>query len=124
MQGVGNRPERLRVASVLAAVSDKCHGVTALRGGAAYSHKAGRDLFQVFVPFNTLAFHHVRRFQYQLIFRVHVVTNGDGHAHGKMLDVVKNPLANTGNVHSQICEVRRLRVSRTVARHSRMNRTA
>lgn len=102
MQGVGNGPERLCVASVLAAVSDKCHGVTALRGGAAYSHKAGRDLFQVFVPFNTLAFHHVRRFQYQLIFRVHVVTNGDGHTHGKMLDVVKNPLANTGNVHSQI----------------------
>lgn len=78
---------------------------TALRGGAAYSHKAGRDLFQVLVPFNTLTFHHVRRFQYQLIFRVHVVTNGDGHAHGKMLDVVKNTLANTGNVNSQIGEV-------------------
>ncbi len=105
MQGVGYRPERFGVSCVLAAVCNKGHGVTALRGCAAYGHKAGRDLFQVFVPFNSLTFDHASRLQYQLIFCVQVVTNGDGHTHGKMLNVVKNALANTGNVHAQIGEV-------------------
>lgn len=102
MQTVGNRPECLCVAGILAAVSDKRHGVAALCGGSAHRHKAGGDLFHIFIPLNTLAFHHVHRFQYQLIFCVQVVTNGDGHAHGKMLNVVKNTLANAGNVHPQI----------------------
>lgn len=96
MQGVGYRPERFGVSCVLAAVCNKGHGIAALCGCAAHGHKAGRDLFQVFVPFNSLTFDHVSRLQYQLIFRVQVVTNGDGHTHGKMLNVVKNALANTG----------------------------
>lgn len=102
MQGVGDCPECLCVTSVLAAVCDKRHGVAALCGGSAHGHKTGRDLFQVFVPFNALAFHHVCRLQYQLVFGVHVVTNGDGHTHGEMLDIVKNTLANAGNVNAQI----------------------
>lgn len=102
MQSVGYRPERFSVSCVLAAVCNKGHGIAALCGCAAYGHKAGRDLFQVFVPFNSLTFDHVSCLQYQLIFRVQVVTNGDGHTHGKMLNVVKNALANTGDLYTGV----------------------
>ena len=105
MQGVGDCPECLCVASVLAAVCDKGHGVTALRGGTPHGHKAGRDFLQIFVPLDTLAFHHVRGLQYQLVFGVHVVANRNNNLHGKVLDVVKYPLADPGHVHAQIREV-------------------
>ncbi|ADX32379.1 hypothetical protein HOS07_gp30 [Cronobacter phage ESSI-2] len=105
MQGVRDGPERLGVSGVRAAVCDKCHGATCLRGGAADGHKAGRNFFQLLIPLDALAFHHVSGLEYQLIFGVAVIADWHGDAQRKVLNVVKDTLADAGHINAQVGEV-------------------